>query len=187
MALRSDYARDILAFKVEQLLWHIAQIEARQPADRVLRPDVAVLSRLRCRVPRAVPSAVVDADDSDAGPAPLRPGCSIVHMITSATPEAVMLLDCRALAEPDLLHLWRNWPRESLQRGTVPVFILSVPPLDQLVREGAAMEWLAPSDSEGDDAFRAQTLDFIKAKYGADRIVPWTLAVPAGAPAGSPA
>lgn len=183
MAARSDYSRDILTYKVEQLLWHIARIEARQPPDRVLQDRTGALSRLKCPVPRAVPQAAPAQAGDSVLPAPLRPACSMLHMITNAKPESVMLLDCRGLSQADMLQVWRNWPRESLMRGTVPVFILSVPPLDVMHREGAAMEWVAPPQAGNPAAVADQTIEFLCAKYGVDRVLRWNPAAPAAGPA----
>jgi hypothetical protein len=174
MPVHQEYTREILATKLEQLIWHLDQVE------RVHNPrDIIEAPRPRPRQSRRG-SAWLELD-SGAGslnaanlPKPLVPASLIVQLVTSCTVTGSLLLDCRSMTADEILVAWRSIPRDVIRRGLTPVIIADTPVPDTMLREGVTAEYLYPSpfsQSPDWDKFVQEKLDFLRRKYGVDRIM----------------
>lgn len=173
MPVHQEYTREILATKLEQILWHLDQVERIVlPRTIIEAPRMAKGGQKR----KAHGAALRSGSGALAGnlPKPLVPASLMIQLVTTCAATGSLLLDCRGMTPDEMMAVWRNFPKDVVKRGVTPVFIADRLAHDSMTREGATVEYLYPSPlsgSEGWDGFVSEKLDFLRRKYGVERIM----------------
>jgi len=165
-----EYTREMLVNKLEQIFWHIDQVER-------LRAPRMVISTARAPLSSGVPVSDIhswarDFQDMEL-PQPIVATSTMIQLVLIGKATGSLLLDCRGMSADEVLEIWRNWPRSVISKGLNPIFIVDTPMHDTIAREGVLVEYCfeSPYQSQANWAmFEAERLEFIRRKYGVDRI-----------------
>ena len=172
MPIPLRYTAEMLALRIEQMFWHLAQIERTRITKRPIAPNITSM-KLKSAVPVGALNPWGRRFQNENLPMPLIPASSIWHLVTDLKATGCLVLDCLGMSADDVLRIWHGWPKSVTERGISPVFIVDTQMHDAMAREGAVVEFLYESpyrSQPGWSTFERERLEFIRRKYGVARL-----------------
>lgn len=166
----SKNARDRFASLLHDALWQLSQLELQgselPSASLTIQPMSS--NKIVARI------AAWRGDFSDAVPSePIVSVSGVYQAVAGKAVTASLVVDCRGMDADQVLLVWRNWPKATLVNGLSLVLVADRPMHWSLEREGVLLEYFFSSPFQAHPCWseiEAEKLEFIRRKYGVDRI-----------------